>query len=167
VLFVAQLGELTLTLLKSMEMETLHSECPVNADRPEIRLIEIQAQSSDILITCKFPRYRLGGCPPYVTLSYTWGDSQNYRDILGDDFRLLVRRNLWWFLHSTLKDTAANIFPEFWKSDRKSEDDRTVLEEALKEAWGTIPMSFFEELVESMERRVTACIKANGWNTKY
>ncbi|KAG4426883.1 hypothetical protein IFR05_017634, partial [Cadophora sp. M221] len=37
------------------------------------------------------------------------------------------------------------------------EDDRTVMEEALKQAWGTIPVSFFEELIESMERRVAAC----------
>jgi transposase len=66
-----------------------------------------------------------------------------------------------------LKDTASRMFPELWKSNRKSEEDRTLMEEALKEAWATIPVSFFEELVESMERRVKACIDAKGWHTKY
>ena len=66
-----------------------------------------------------------------------------------------------------LKDTAARMFPDLWKSDGKSEEDRTAMEEALKEAWATIPVSFFESLVESMERRVQACIDANGWHTKY
>ena len=59
------------------------------------------------------------------------------------------------------------MFPELWKSNRKSEEDRTAIEEALKEAWATIPVSFFKDLVESMERRVKACIDANGWHTKY
>ena len=35
------------------------------------------------------------------------------------------------------------------------------------EAWATIPVGFFEELVESIERRIKACIDANGWHTKY
>jgi hypothetical protein len=41
------------------------------------------------------------------------------------------------------------------------------MEEALKEAWATILVSFFENLVESIERRVKACIKVEGWHTKY
>jgi hypothetical protein len=41
------------------------------------------------------------------------------------------------------------------------------MEEALKEAWATIPVSFFEDLVKSIKRRVQACIAANGWHTKY
>jgi hypothetical protein len=59
------------------------------------------------------------------------------------------------------------MFPELWKSNRKSEEDRTAMKKALKEAWATIPVSFFENLVESMEQRVQACIAANGWHTKY
>ena len=66
-----------------------------------------------------------------------------------------------------LKDTVSRMFPELWQSNGKSEEDRTAMEEALKEAWATIPVSFFENLVESMERRVQACIDANGWHTKY
>ena len=59
------------------------------------------------------------------------------------------------------------MFPELWKSNRKSEEDRTAMEEALKEAWATIPVSFFKELVESRGRRVKTCIDAKGWHIKY
>jgi hypothetical protein len=59
------------------------------------------------------------------------------------------------------------MFPKLWKSNRKSEKDRTAIEEALKKAWATIPVSFFKNLVESIEQRVQACIDANDWYTKY
>ena len=59
------------------------------------------------------------------------------------------------------------MFPKLWYSKGKSEEDCTIIEEALKEAWATIPVSFFENLIESIERRVQACIDADGWHTKY
>jgi hypothetical protein len=59
------------------------------------------------------------------------------------------------------------MFPDLWQSNGKSENDRTAMEEALKEAWATIPVSLFEELVGSIEKRVAAYIKAKGWHTKY
>ena len=61
-----------------------------------------------------------------------------------------------------LKDTTSRMFPELWKSNGQSEEDRTAMEEALKEAWAMIPVSFFDELVESMERRVQVCIDTKG-----
>jgi len=30
------------------------------------------------------------------------------------------------------------MFPDLWNSNRKSEEDRTAIEEALKEAWAKI-----------------------------
>jgi hypothetical protein len=59
------------------------------------------------------------------------------------------------------------MFPKLWKSNKKSEENRTVIEEALKKAWATIPVSFFENLVKSIKQRVQACIDADGWHTKY
>jgi hypothetical protein len=46
------------------------------------------------------------------------------------------------------------MFPDLWNSNGKSEEDHTAIEEALKEAWAMILVSFFEELVESIEKRV-------------
>ena len=60
-----------------------------------------------------------------------------------------------------LKDIAAKMFPDLWKSNGKSEEDRTVMEEALKEAWATIPVSFFEELIKSILRYIQVYINTN------
>ena len=70
--------------------------------------------------------------------------------------------NLIEYTWKRLKDTVSQMFPELWYSKGKSEEDRTTMEEALKEAWATIPVSFFENLIESIERRVQACIDADG-----
>ena len=49
----------------------------------------------------------------------------------------------------------------------KLEEDIKAVEEALKAAQDALPNSLFESLVESMERRIDACILAKGWHTKY
>jgi hypothetical protein len=54
-----------------------------------------------------------------------------------------------------------------WQATGESEDDLYNLEEVLKATWDALPNSFFESLVESMPRRIQACIEANGWYTKY
>ena len=66
-----------------------------------------------------------------------------------------------------LKCLAMKMFPEVMKSTGKSEQDIKNVEEALKAAWDALPDSLFESLVESMERRIEACILAKGWHTKY
>ena len=49
----------------------------------------------------------------------------------------------------------------------RSEQDIQNLEEACKEAWKDISEDFLNVLIESMPRRVAACISADGWHTKY
>ena len=44
---------------------------------------------------------------------------------------------------------------------------REELWTALEEAWTLIDEDLMRGLIESMERRVEACIKAEGWYTKY
>ncbi|GET00989.1 E3 ubiquitin-protein ligase UBR1 [Rhizophagus clarus] len=41
------------------------------------------------------------------------------------------------------------------------------LERALYEKWNQIPNNTLINLIKSMPRRVEACIKNNGWPTKY
>jgi hypothetical protein len=59
------------------------------------------------------------------------------------------------------------MFPELWNTSGESEDDIRAMEEALCAAWEALPDSLFESLIESMPRRIAACIEANGWHTKY
>jgi hypothetical protein len=66
-----------------------------------------------------------------------------------------------------LKVLTAKMFPGIWESNGESEEDLKNLEEALCTAWDALPNSLFESLVESMPRRIQACIEADGWHTKY
>ena len=59
------------------------------------------------------------------------------------------------------------MFPEIAKDKSESEHARQRLESALQAAWDTIDKGFFDKLYESMEHRIEACIKADGWHTKY
>jgi hypothetical protein len=66
-----------------------------------------------------------------------------------------------------LKEMVMEHFPEVWDAKGESEEELQRMEEALKAAWLIIPTSFFECLIESMERRIEAVIEADGWYTKY
>jgi hypothetical protein len=57
------------------------------------------------------------------------------------------------------------MFPAVMACKSKSEDDRQRLESCLQAAWDTIPQEFFDTLIESMPRRIEACIAAEGWHT--
>jgi hypothetical protein len=54
------------------------------------------------------------------------------------------------------------MFPDVINGKGDSEENRSVLEEALKAAWLEIPNAFFDALVESMPARIQACIDAKG-----
>ena len=41
------------------------------------------------------------------------------------------------------------------------------LERKVKNAWRSIPLEYIQKLVESMTRRIQACIAAEGGATKY
>jgi hypothetical protein len=59
------------------------------------------------------------------------------------------------------------MFPDFSASSGSGEEDIKQLEECLKAAWDALDDDFFIALVESMPRRIQACIEAKGWHTKY
>jgi hypothetical protein len=60
-----------------------------------------------------------------------------------------------------LKELVLEMHPELSKVTGE-EDIRDALEKALREAWNTIPESFFNSLIESIENRVKAVIKTKG-----
>lgn len=70
--------------------------------------------------------------------------------------------NLW----SIMKREIYHKFPELQLApDTVNTHARLVV--AAKIAWHTIRQEVHENLCESMDRRVEAIFKANGWYTKY
>ena len=53
------------------------------------------------------------------------------------------------------------------KNRKKHPKNATELEIALKEEWSLIPYKTYSKLIESMPRRLEACISNNGWPTQY
>ena len=59
------------------------------------------------------------------------------------------------------------MFPNIMTNTSQSEEAITELGKALQQAWDAIPEDFFESLIESMPRRIQACLNNKGWHTKY
>jgi hypothetical protein len=66
-----------------------------------------------------------------------------------------------------LKVLAPKMFPDVMNGTRDTEEARKNIEECLQAAWKALSDDLFESLIESMPRRVAACIAAEGWHTKY
>jgi hypothetical protein len=71
--------------------------------------------------------------------------------------------HIWWIL----KRKVYEIFLEIAADRSESEHARQQLESALQAAWDTIDKESFDCLYQSMPDRIEACIKAEGWHTKY
>jgi hypothetical protein len=71
--------------------------------------------------------------------------------------------HIWWHL----KTRVCEMFPDVAADKSESEHSRQRLESCLQAAWDTLDKEIFDKLYESMPRRIAACIKADGWHTKY
>jgi len=66
-----------------------------------------------------------------------------------------------------LKRTVMQMHPEIEFMARGKELVAEVLGKALQEAWKALPQELFDSLIKSIEDRVKACIRSQGWHTKY
>lgn len=70
--------------------------------------------------------------------------------------------HLWW----VLKKLVFKHYPQYNNFSR-AEEEWDGFCEALKRCWRMIPGSLIKTLIISMPRRLEACRKAKGWQTKY
>ena len=63
--------------------------------------------------------------------------------------------NLWHVLETCIRSRPNNL------------RNLKELEAALKEEWNKIPQNVLMNLIESMPRRIQACINSKGYPTKY
>lgn len=57
-------------------------------------------------------------------------------------------------------------YPDLDSIESKSEQER-ILKEVLPSCWEAIGPSVIKGLVNSMPDRIEACIRANGWQTRF
>jgi hypothetical protein len=50
------------------------------------------------------------------------------------------------------------MFSEVWAAKGKTEQDQENIKKALKKAWLALPDELFKELIQSMLKRINACI---------
>jgi hypothetical protein len=70
--------------------------------------------------------------------------------------------HLWW----VLKKMVFKRYPQYSNYSRAHEEWESFCE-ALKTCWRAIPGALIKALIMSMPRRLAACRKARGWQTKY
>jgi transposase len=70
--------------------------------------------------------------------------------------------HLWW----ALKQLLQKHYPHLSTRGR-GQDEWNQFCEALKDCWRRIPTSLIRRLILSMPRRIRACERARGYQTKY
>lgn len=79
----------------------------------QIRLFELTSSAGSPGIEGTFHCVMLSACPPYIALSYTWGDPGKRKLIRVDGKQIAIQENLWWFLRLR----SSNVLSEwnlFW-----------------------------------------------------
>ncbi|EUC28160.1 hypothetical protein COCCADRAFT_69098, partial [Bipolaris zeicola 26-R-13] len=71
-------------------------------------------------------------------------------------------KHLWW----ALKRKVHEIFPQY-RNYSQAQDEWHRFCEALKECWRRLPNELITQLITSMLRRLAACRRARGYQTKY
>ena len=69
--------------------------------------------------------------------------------------------NLWFPLKEKTRELAPGL------QDMTATEVKRVLEETAPDAWLQIDPARFQKLVDSIPRRIAACIAAEWWYTKY
>ena len=79
--------------------ELPYSMAPLNLSKNEMRLVELRRNDESAIPTCILRSYPIDGpFPPYVALSYAWGEKLNYRGIDLNGVLFPLGRNVWTFL---------------------------------------------------------------------
>lgn len=75
-----------------------------------IRLIDVLPGDQSAAITCRFQNHTLQDSTTYTALSYTWGGSNNTKEILPDGEASKVQDNLWRFLRHIREQDRCELF---------------------------------------------------------
>jgi Heterokaryon incompatibility protein (HET) len=96
---------------------------PLSQSSKSVRLIRLHRTRMD-RISCHLEVHSISECPPFIALSYTWGDANSTRTIQVQGQRYKIRENLWYALQGILNhwdlakksrhsnESLAEMYPE-------------------------------------------------------
>ena len=98
---------------------------PLNCETNDIRLVRLLEENSSYVLSCELQHFPSASSPPYLALSYTWGDPKDTVPISLNDRSLNITRNLLSFLqHSRHRSKSPITFSEaLWFDDEPLEPD--------------------------------------------
>ncbi|OAG26016.1 hypothetical protein CC77DRAFT_921426, partial [Alternaria alternata] len=106
----------------------LYATASLDYTRRDIRLVELQRNEELDNIECVLRSYPVDGPhPPYIALSYAWGDDIRYTVIKLNGCSLSIGKNLWHFLSQM---RSSNKFYTYW-IDAIYEDEMTYSNTAM------------------------------------
>lgn len=80
--------------------ESICSTAALYLSEHEMRLVELQGNDGSNNPTCKLCSYPFDGPrPPYIALSYAWGENVHYNYVNLNRNLFFVGQNLWQFSH--------------------------------------------------------------------
>jgi hypothetical protein len=86
---------------------------PLNCETNDIRLVRLLEENSGHVLSCELQQFPSASRPPYLALSYTWGDPKDTAPISLNDHSLNIARNLLSFLqHSRHRSKSPVTFSE-------------------------------------------------------
>jgi hypothetical protein len=86
---------------------------PLDTDKGQIRLVRVRHEK-DPEIRCTIEVYETVKTPPYIALSYTWGDPTPINMIWVNGKRYGIRQNLYNFLFTFIESDESGKFEYLW-----------------------------------------------------
>ena len=72
----------------------------LDPSQQEVRVLTLHKDRDDAPIVCSIEQGPLASVKPFSALSYCWGVAGDTKDIVVEGIPVLIRANLWYFLHS-------------------------------------------------------------------
>ena len=90
--------------------KALYQSVPVDLQSRSIRLLRLVDNPNPDFIDCELDSFSFTSCPSYIALSYRWGDPTPTKQIRVNRHVVVVRENLWHFLHCRNNDKSPNYY---------------------------------------------------------
>jgi hypothetical protein len=106
-------GNFSVSSTSHLQNGTLPLYSSLDLSVQEIRLLGLKYDTERSMIEASLRSIPMEACPPYVAVSYTWGDSTKRKTIKINGNPINIGENLWSFLH-TIRTTKTGEHHYLW-----------------------------------------------------